>query len=751
MDGIVTEFLLPGALRASLGLAFTLLAVRLARRASATTRHRLWSLGLLAALVLPFLGPVTPAVARLPVPRPVARATAASRVQTPAVIPTALGSATVVPRLAASVARPSESVSTSISTLGTTWIGGICGIWLVGAAFVMLARVQGLLGRRYLRRQASPITTTAWSELVAELGRELGLRRPVRLLESPGASVPMTWGTWRPVVLLPSAAHGWPADQRRAVLLHELAHVRRGDALLGAFAHLACALHWPNPLVWLAARRLRAEAEHAADDRVLTRGLRPSLYAGHLLAVARAMAQGPPPPRPVLAMAQPEGTSGLARRIGAILDGDRPRLEGRRGLRLATVASAAVITLGLAATGCVQVDGLSYSLSSSESDGPANPRGYFAQERFQGQCPPDLLSGKGSSIRVKGHDSGRHEIDLRQASCRLEIDAEGRITLDAAGQVELGPGAQLSVREKSGRGERSLLLAGAGGGNGAGPAWKYRVDGADRPLDDEGRTFLARAVLEIQRSTTVGAEDRVASLLAAGGSAAVLSEIELISTDFVRAVYLKALLAQTHPRGAELDAVLEAAAKLVESDYEQSLILQSVAEGADAGEPLPEAFFQAAGGIESDYERAQTLQRVLDRAQVSEAEIVRLLAVARELESDYERGQVLGKALDRSTLPESTVLEILRSIEGLESDYEAGQTLGRLITKRPLAPAEIGGTIAATKRLDSDYERAEILIALARANPLGGSVLDQYVAAAEALDSEHDRDRALAAALRNRG
>ncbi|MDX1996894.1 MAG: M56 family metallopeptidase [Thermoanaerobaculia bacterium] len=739
MDSFVLEFLLPGALRAALGLALAVAAVRLARRASATTRHRLWSLGLLAALVLPVLGPLTPALARLPVPGAVVRATAPPLAAPvfiappPVVLPVEVAPVAVVP-------QPPAAVSLSPAAV-------VAGLWLLGVLVVLAGRGRGLVVRGFLRRQARPLADTAWSELVAELGRELGLRRPVTLLESPIASVPMTWGTWRPVVLLPAAARHWPADQRRAVLLHELAHVRRNDAALSALAHLACALHWPNPLVWLAARRQRAEAEHAADDRVLLRGLRPSLYAGHLLAVARAMAQGPPPPRPVLAMASPEGRSGLARRIGAILDGDRPRLEARRGFRLATGVLALLFTLGLAATGCVRMDDLSYSLTSSDSDGTGQPRGYFAQERFQGQCAADLLGGKGQSLRVKGHASGRHEIDLRQASCRLEIDVEGPLVVAAAGQVELGPGARLMVRETSGRGERSLL---AGGGHGAGPVSKYRVDGADRPFDDEARAFVARALLEVQRSTTMGLEERVAALHSAGGSAAVLAEIAEISTDFLRAEYLKELFAQAHPRGAELTAALVVVAELIESDYEQSQILQSVAMNAEGGEPLPDAFFLAAGRIESDYERSQTLHKVLARSSVTEPEIVRVLALARELESDYERGQVLGEALNRSALPEATVLEVLGSIEGLESDYEASQVLGRLITKRPLAPAEIDGAIVATNRLESDYERAEILIALARANALGGPQLDHYVAAAEALDSEHDRDRALAAALRNR-
>lgn len=247
MDRFVMEFLLPGAVRAAFGLVLAAIAVQLAGRASATTRHRQWSLGLLAALALPVLGPLTPAIARLPAPVmvappvalpielvPVEQAAMALPVQVAPAAPSA-------PAL-----RATEPVSISSAAI-------VAGLWIAGALLVLAGRGRGLLARGFLRRQARPPADTAWSELLAELSRELGLRRPVTLLESPVASVPMTWGTWRPVILLPTAARNWPADQRRAVLLHELAHVRRHDAALGALAHLACALHWPNPLVWLAA------------------------------------------------------------------------------------------------------------------------------------------------------------------------------------------------------------------------------------------------------------------------------------------------------------------------------------------------------------------------------------------------------------------------------------------------------------------------------------------------------------------
>ena len=90
--------------------------------------------------------------------------------------------------------------------------------------------------------------------------------------------MPMTWGCLPAVgplpgagarVLLPAEAEEWPEDRRRAVLLHELAHVKRRDCLSQLIAQLACAVHWFNPLIWLAGHRMLVERERACDDLAL--------------------------------------------------------------------------------------------------------------------------------------------------------------------------------------------------------------------------------------------------------------------------------------------------------------------------------------------------------------------------------------------------------------------------------------------------------------------------------------------------
>src|SRR5947208_3060266 len=116
-----------------------------------------------------------------------------------------------------------------------------------------------------LRRRASAAARhLVWTIAIADdAARRLRIRRPVRMLQVDDEVMPFTFGTLRPAIVLPAAASRWPADRRRAVILHELAHVARADCFAQRLATLACALYWPHPGIWWAARRLRIERELA--------------------------------------------------------------------------------------------------------------------------------------------------------------------------------------------------------------------------------------------------------------------------------------------------------------------------------------------------------------------------------------------------------------------------------------------------------------------------------------------------------
>ncbi|MBZ0112707.1 MAG: M56 family metallopeptidase, partial [Thermoanaerobaculia bacterium] len=372
-------------LRSGLILLFALWVLRRSGKASAATRHALLAVALISSLALPGLSLVLPSwslpiapswwpggsVMSSPSARPIAPLGAESAfsfvsVEDPTV------SATVIPTPEATdvesaashrsdgqsgltVAGPAESILAtkglvpvtvrSLSVLpsepGFDWVPAVSLalllLWGGGVALRCGGRLLSLKSRRRLRRTAQDAEPALVSVLDG-VREELGIRRTVRLSMSSSIDIPITWGTWRPIVLLPAAANGWAPQRLQHILLHELSHVRRCDGLVQATVWLVVTLRWFDPLAWYAAARLRIEAERACDDNVLLAGGRPAVYAGHLLEIARAASfhgLGA-----AVAMAQTK--SSLSSRVEAILD--RGLVRHSTGVRRHSV----IAVLGLA-------------------------------------------------------------------------------------------------------------------------------------------------------------------------------------------------------------------------------------------------------------------------------------------------------------------------------------------------------------------------------------------------------------------
>jgi TonB family protein len=153
--------------------------------------------------------------------------------------------------------------------------------------------------------------------------------------------MPMTFGFLRPAVFMPSDAAAWSAERRRVVLLHELAHVRRGDVATHLLARTAMSFYWWNPLAWTAWRSFLKERERATDDLVLSAGARASEYAGHLLEVAQQMQSSGAIGWAAVAMARPSQLEG---RLLAILDARVNRkAPGRVAAAVAALLAVAIV------------------------------------------------------------------------------------------------------------------------------------------------------------------------------------------------------------------------------------------------------------------------------------------------------------------------------------------------------------------------------------------------------------------------
>lgn len=152
---------------------------------------------------------------------------------------------------------------------------------------------------------------------------------------------PLSWGFWSPRILLPEHAVDWPEDQRRAVLLHELGHARRRDVFTQTLAAVSCAVFWFNPLVWLAAARMRAERERACDDLVLQSGVGSTSYAQCLLDLARGLS---PSSGSQFALVGMTRGPDLAERVDRLVSRAGPgRPPGRTATFVSVLAALAVI------------------------------------------------------------------------------------------------------------------------------------------------------------------------------------------------------------------------------------------------------------------------------------------------------------------------------------------------------------------------------------------------------------------------
>lgn len=226
---------------------------------TASRRHLVWSAAFGALLLLPLPAALVPGAFTLSVAAPQPVVAAVSFVAEPR-------------------AEAAPSASTAIDYDAPTIAGAVLGIWAVGVLLIALRGVVARLALWWMRRDS--IEAPFEPDEVPELAGRVALR------VSNAAHGPFTWGILRPVILLPQQALYWPGERLEAVLRHELAHVRRRDSLTQMLSLLACALYWPNPLVWLGLRRQRREAEMAADDAVLAAGMAPSDYAAELLTIA---------------------------------------------------------------------------------------------------------------------------------------------------------------------------------------------------------------------------------------------------------------------------------------------------------------------------------------------------------------------------------------------------------------------------------------------------------------------------------
>jgi GWxTD domain-containing protein len=221
----------------------------------------------------------------------------------------------------------------------TGYLPWLAAVWLAGVLGFQLRGVAAWMGARRLRGTGVCAAPGVWRIRLDRLAERARIARRVMLLESCLAEVPVVIGYLRPAILLPvGLVAGLPAAQVEAILLHELAHIRRRDYLVNVLQAMVESLLFYHPAVWWVSGVVRMEREHCCDDLVLEVSGNAPEYAAALTALEESRWAGEP------AVAATGGN--LMRRIHRILGRSEPPHAGLKpALSAALVLAVGVVAL----------------------------------------------------------------------------------------------------------------------------------------------------------------------------------------------------------------------------------------------------------------------------------------------------------------------------------------------------------------------------------------------------------------------
>ena len=784
------------ALKAVILLGLTGVSAALLRRRSAAARHTAWTLGMAMVVALPLLAtalprlevgilperqigsqaerqtvnqpgePAVPSVIRAPATEAVDRSPARES------ITSSIGARTNERREGATTARGLE-----------TWIGFV---WLIGVGLGLGWIGLGEVAARRLGSRATPVGDSEWLNLAEEVKGALGVSREIRLVELAVDVVPMTYGWLHPVIVVPRAGRQWPITHQRDVLTHEIAHIARHDCATHLVARVACALHWYNPLAWLAARQARIEREQACDDAVLRSGELPSRYADALLTTAQTMKARVGPAMAGLSMAR---RSQLADRLFSVLDETRPRAALRPATVFGMAGAALLMAAPIAALLPVQpapkparqaprppmaaptprpAPNVTITAAPPRpSAAPTPPAALVtvdapvatpvASTWMPGADPaPCLVAQEGartvrlnSSMSITGEGTASDGTNTYVAwsgrDCSVVIRSNGtvRFTDDETDVASVSRGGRFTITHDEGRSEREYDVRSRDGTL----TRRYTVDGETAAEDAAFAQWRAALVLAYIRRTGYDAEGRVRRILAARGVDGVLAEIDEIGSDWAGGKYFKALFQQATLDETAAAKAVARAGQTIESDFELGQVLAALPVRLLESERTREAFVTAAGIMESDFEMRKVLAGVLAAGKPTAELTNAMLGLATQLDSDFELAELLVGLAATGTIPASSEAAYLTATKSIESDFEKHRVLSALLKSGARTPATLRAGLEAAETIDSDFEAASWLKEVAAAGAITDELAPAFFRVVATIESDFEKRGALDAAL----
>lgn len=667
-------------------------------------------------------------------------------------------------------------------------------LWIAGALFFLLRWRWNAIRLSALVRRSGILTDSGWNAQIRALSASLSISRHVALLVSREIEVPITTGILFPKIILSPDYSEWSPMRRSAILNHELAHIKRLDALTQALSHLAIASYWFNPLVWLMVRSMRVERERACDDHVLAAGTKASDYAHELLDIVSGL-RGPELAA-ALAMAR---RSQLEGRVLAVLNPALPRGSVSRKAALALAALTLCIVLPLSAMrpapqqanapvakpGNQQKPSPGIAPRANDSaatephpgnaaedvdaeapeapemtEPPAMPD---APESPEMEEPPAMPGAPATFTFAQG--GGVPAVPSVPATPSIP-STPGIPAVPAVPAVPAAPGGELSVCGKRAS-IHNMTMESHDGYKKWNATWSG--DGCSVDLRAEGYIKFNADVTDIQSISSGGffevtlRQESTLKQVKVTPNGATLEYVYKINgsekpfdadakawfsrflldlertTGFAADARVPALLAKGGP-----NAVLDEINNLL-GDYVRGIYFRKLLEQPNLPAPVVQRVIKQAGDqMHSDYEMARVLMTVSKQYDLAdEASRTAFLTAAGKLKSDYEHSRVLIELLHRPNISRENVSMALNSASSIKSDYEKSRILLSLLDQKNFDQSELDFYLKLVSTIQSDYEKSRDLLAPMQKYTLTADQSNRILDATVGINSDYEKSRLL--------
>lgn len=646
----VLSGLLDVSLRGSLLILIAWAATRVLHRGSAALRHLIWASALGGMLLIPLLGAVIPSVRisvlpTLPTLPTLATTPSSAANHTSANVAPATSS---MPTMTAREIEPTGAPSRQNTRAATSPAPSpsitqmLPLLWAIGAVLLLLRLAVGMIRVSVWTRRARSIDDGGWLTLANRLASELRITRPITLLRSDRACVPMTWGVVYPTVLIPADADEWTTERRTIVLLHELAHVKRLDALTQMVVQIAVSAFWFNPLVWLAARHMRTEREHACDDFVLQGGARASDYAQDLLQIARSLGDASAPAAAALAMARRSEIEG---RLLAILDPKTNRRNVSRSRLVVASAGVLALALPLAAlapavraattdTGGAQTARAPEAVRDRHVDpiaptAPPNPLRDLTDRDVDRTAAPDAPDAPAYTMPAATYAAPSDTFRVRVPAITVVVPERKQDAIPRAQQATHDLETLISVARAAKRlttdSEKAELLI---------------MIAEHYVRDDELRT-------------------------------AYLDAVATMTSDYERNRALTPLLLKDSLPMSAVAQVVKVVSSMTSDLTKATLIITVTSDHPGLTPPIRAALIATTGSFTSDHDRGRAIRAIAGTDGLSTSDVAGLLAATLPMTSDYEKANTLIAVARRYPLEDASVRKAyFRAAETMTSSYD---------------------------------------------------------------------------------